>query len=320
MNNELNWASKYIFETFSENIINSEIKADTAYSTVYKIESKSNQYYLKKVPETLSDEADIYYHLKEQHCRNTPIILAHNKKYNCFILRSCGEKTLRSLFKTKLDFTLLYQGIEHYTQIQRKLESSPNKLLALPIQDWTLAKFSTLYKDLISNEALLSNDGLSNIDLKTLTGLELVVKDLCKEIASYNIPETINHGDFQDNNIVLCTRTNKVTIIDWAETVFGHPFFSLNTCLWNMGYFHGIKDGSIDYNNIAKHCIKSWLNMYPEQDLLEVMNLVKKIHGVYAALNFYHLYKATENQERTVLDQHKGAIAGCLGTFINANP
>ena len=60
--------------------------------------------------------------------------------------------------------------------------------------------------------------------------------------------------------------------------------------------------------------------MYPEQDLLEVMSLINKIHGIYAALNFYHLYKATENQERTVLDQHQGAVAGCLRTFINANP
>lgn len=322
MNNDkiaLSWAKKYIPEQLNEKVENSHLIANTSYSTVYRIETNLSHYYLKQVPKDLFEEANVYHYLKKLSCENIPIIIGHDEKYHCFLLRSCGEQTFRQIFKYNLDLTLLYQGIEHYTHIQRTVENDIPNLLAQPIQNWRLDKLPTLYKSLIEKRELLLNDGLSEDYLSVLLSLETVVEDTCKEISLYNIPETLNHGDFQDNNMILCKSTKMISIIDWAECTFTHPFFSLNTCLWNLGYFHGIKEGSQQYNDIQKHCIKAWLDLHPEKILLNLMNIVKKIHGIYAALNFYLLYQSTKDQSCSVLNEHPSAIAGCLMTFINAN-
>lgn len=133
---------------------------------------------------------------------------------------------------------LLGKGISHYVSIQRKLENDTPMLLASGLLDWRLDKFPLLYRELIQETDLLIADGLSQKEIDALNQNYDFCEEQCEKLAKYKISETINHCDFQDNNILLSEETGELSIIDWGEVVISHPFFSLNTCLWNLTYFH----------------------------------------------------------------------------------
>jgi aminoglycoside phosphotransferase (APT) family kinase protein len=46
-------------------------------------------------------------------------------------------------------------------------------------------------------------------------------------LSGYGIPESINHGDFHDGNVLV--KDGRVTFFDWGDADVTHPFVSLRT-------------------------------------------------------------------------------------------
>jgi len=157
--------------------------------------------------------------------KNVPKIMAVNPEGHCFLTRACGDKSLRELFKEHVDFHFLKAGIGIYTTMQRSLENNAQQLLALGIPDWRLEEFLSLYSELISQDKLLLSDGLTEKEIERLQQLYSTCQHLCVALSKYDIPETISHSDFQENNMLLDEKNDSISIIDWGETVISHPFF-----------------------------------------------------------------------------------------------
>jgi aminoglycoside phosphotransferase (APT) family kinase protein len=49
----------------------------------------------------------------------------------------------------------------------------------------------------------------------------------CEELAAYGIPESLNHGDFHDGNVLI--KDGQITFFDWGDASVTHPFTSLRT-------------------------------------------------------------------------------------------
>ncbi len=50
---------------------------------------------------------------------------------------------------------------------------------------------------------------------------------ICDELAAFGIPETLNHGDFHDGNVLV--KNGRITLFDWGDGCVAHPFVSLRT-------------------------------------------------------------------------------------------
>lgn len=319
MNQALKWAIQYLASHNDKMSIHHKHVVETSYSIVYKIKTGTQIVYLKKTPEALFSEPKMLAFLKEQGASNVPELLAENPVLHCFLMTSCGDKSLRHLFKKKINFNQLQKGIANFTKIQRLLENKIPELLAFGMPDWRLNKFSSLYYALIQQDKLLTSDGLTTQEINHLHQLHPICIYLCERLSEYKIPETLSHCDFHENNMLIDQKTKDINIIDWGETVIAHPFFSLNGCLWNITYFYAIKETDSIYARLQSACIKPWLNLYNEPQLLNILNIANKLQGIYAALGYQRIYVATQNQGKTVQQEHPGSIAGCLRTFINCN-
>lgn len=106
--------------------------------------------YLKQVLEALFLEPDILIFLHDQGCKNISEVIASDLGLHSFLTKSCGNVSLRELFKQKVNFSLLKTGIHSYTTIQRQLENKMQLASALGIPDWRLDKFTSLYYQLIT--------------------------------------------------------------------------------------------------------------------------------------------------------------------------
>ncbi|KTC83778.1 phosphotransferase family protein [Legionella brunensis] len=313
----LEWAINYL-TTNGISILNQKRIIQTSYSEVHKIETSSgNIFYLKQVPEALFLEPLMLAFLHEQGCHNTPKLVNKNNNLNCFIMTSCGDFSLRSLFKGQIDdLDLLKQGIINYTKIQRCLENKTQQLLNIGILDWRLNQFASLYYQLLEQEQLLIDDGLSKKEIVQLHQLYPVCAKLCSNLSEYKVPETINHCDFHENNMLFDPKTGAINIIDWGEVVLTHPFLSLSGCLWNITYFNKITPTELD--ELKLQCITPWLELYNADILIRLLNIAIQLNGIYAALTYEQMYRATQNKAKSVQQEHKGSIAGCLRTFYNS--
>jgi aminoglycoside phosphotransferase (APT) family kinase protein len=51
------------------------------------------------------------------------------------------------------------------------------------------------------------------------------VEELCAELASFAIPETLEHSDLDAGNIFLCD--GRPVLTDWSDSSVSHPFFTM---------------------------------------------------------------------------------------------
>ena len=312
----LQWAKQYLLSHEKSTILRHRIVVETSYSVIYQLETTDDSFYVKQVPKALFLESQTLHFLNQNDCKNIPEIIAENAELHCFIMTACGSISLRHLFNDDINVEKLKQGILNYTNIQRLLENEINPLLSLGIPDWRLAHFPGLYEKLIQQDDLLIGDGLTTKEVEQLHQLYPRVVKLCSNLASYKIPETLGHCDFQYNNMLLDKKTGEISIIDWAETVITHPFFSLNGCLWNLTYFNAVKQTEQKYAMLQSACIAPWVVDYKEIPMLKAFDLANQLLGIHAALAYQRIYMATQDQQKTVQQEHPGSIAGCLRTFL----
>ena len=55
------------------------------------------------------------------------------------------------------------------------------------------------------------------------------MREACEELASYGIPETIQHDDFHDGQVFV--RDGRYLLMDWGDACVSHPFFTLSVTL-----------------------------------------------------------------------------------------
>src|SRR5579863_7025516 len=116
-NRILSWAEEYLKKYRNLEIKNTEKILQTSYSIVYKIETELGTFYLKKTPQGLFNEPDVINFLNARNCRHVPKLVAKNDLLNCFLMTSCGDESLRHLFKGKIEINLLRLGIHNFTKI-----------------------------------------------------------------------------------------------------------------------------------------------------------------------------------------------------------
>jgi aminoglycoside phosphotransferase (APT) family kinase protein len=137
---------------------------------------------------------------------------------------------------------------------------------------------------------MLLADGLMPFEINILNNLTPKLEILCERLATYKIPETIEHGDFHDNNILI--QEDIIIISDWGDTCIAHPFFSIVSALDSAKRNHQLDDQVC--LSLRNTYLAQWKNYGTEDKLLEAFELAQKIRKFVFALSFSRV-KLCEN-------------------------
>ena len=314
----INWAEKYLIAR-GYCLTGSSVPVQiTSYSSVIRILTSTGSVYLKQNPKGLSLEPNIIQILHDNLQSNVPIILAINDELNCFLVNDVGDP-LRTKLKQQFQPDLLWQAVKLYTQIQSSTTEHIQNFLELGVPDWRLKNFPSLYRQLIHKTDLLKADGLLDIELETLDRLLPTVSSLCTQLSYFKLPETLDHCDFHDNNILIKENTLDMTIIDWGECVITHPFFSLITCLNQATRHYNLKESDRNYSELQDACFHHWLNSRSKDDLLDMMHIAKCLWPIYSALAIHRLVTCANLNIEIEPLRFKGRLTRYLKDFIKIN-
>lgn len=307
INNEIVvWAKKSLTHLGYTILAEPQKVRSMPWSEVAMLQTNRGKIYLKITAELFSQEAELLHFLDSVGIQCIPKVIAINNEKRCFLMEDGGE-TLRDKLKISYELSLSSQALNTYANLQIKCIPYAPQLLGMGIHDWRIEKLPELYTHFISQEAMLKKDGLTDQDLRNLKNFYPTFVSLCAELASFNIPETLEHGDFQDNNILI--QHNKIMLHDFGDATITNPFFSLASFLYSAKRHHGVDQGDLRYTVLYDSYMMPWQISITSENLRAAFNIAKKLGRFVFALSFARI-KSCKGIE--AFPQYNGYIAEAL--------
>ncbi len=284
----------------------------TPWSEVCRFTTDQGLVYLKMTPSALWLEANIITLLHDKFQAKVPQIIATNEGAHCFLMVDAGVQ-LYDCFKQSFQSELLIQAIQDYTATQILTANHVELFLTMGVPDWRLAQLPKLYRQLIEQDNLLLNDGLTQKELKKLKALEPELLFICEQLSRYAIPETLSHCDFHDKNILVNTQTNQTTIIDLGEVAITHPFFSFLNCLHRAKENFALTEPQ--YQHLIEACFKHWLELESSTHLFEILSIIQKCWSIHSVLGEYRLMNSVDRESFLAL-KRQGRLSRNLRCWL----
>ena len=284
----LNWAK----EVLVDELTSVEDIAVTAFSYVLKINTSDKTYYLKKTPPKLYIESSVLDVLnKECGLENVPKVIARNDNLHSFLMPSCGDLTLRTLFEDQIQIDLLYEGVNSYVGLQKATASSVHKFIEIGVPDWRVENLPNIYAAFLHDDKRLAEWGLNNEEkLRCKNSMELFEK-LCADLQSLGLPSVLNHSDFHPNAMLLDQESHEIRIIDLGEVTIGNPLFPLASCITNyLEHRWQIRANEDEYIKIKSSILNQW-GVQGE----DVMDLVEVVGPLNYVLSFRELMELCDH-------------------------
>jgi hypothetical protein len=297
----IKWGSDYLVSKGYEIDQPPEIFLETPWSTVIRFSTSTGFFYLKKTPADLFTEPEIIEIIqKNKPDSPLPHVLFKSRELNCFLMTSCGDHSLRTKFNGSIDPQLLLNGLNSYIEIMRSFEQNQDVLEAAGVPNWRINHIPTLYTELLAKKAMLLEEGLTEDELVQLMKLAPKIKSICEFISEQKVKDILVNGDFNENNLIINEKTQKISIIDWGECVITHPFFTIAGHLQSSARRYKLEVKGHFLENIRKKCISRWLDVASEHELEAIYQNILRLLPIYSSLATYRLQAATQNKSKEV--------------------
>ncbi|MGD9592444.1 MAG: phosphotransferase [Candidatus Berkiella sp.] len=291
-----------------------ETIVETPWSIVLRFLTTNGCFYLKQTPPDLFVELEIIKLIQENiPIASVPSIVMENVHLNCFLMESCGDFSLRTKFKGTIDQALLIKGLHAYIDVMRSSERDLDLFAGL-IPDWRIKQIPGLFVELIENNDLLLDEGLTQDEIQKLKALLPSIELSCELLLKYQVKETLVNADFNENNLIIDEKSQKIAIIDWGESVLSHPFFSIASHLRNNARRYKLAlDGEL-LEKIKQQCLSRWLDVANLNELNAIYQHIENILPIFSTLAIYRLQTATHHKSK---EQQNWFIAGFLRTLLD---
>jgi hypothetical protein len=269
-----------------------EIEQNHAYawSTVMRVPTDAGMIFFKATaPETIYESA-LTEKLAGWFPDCLPDFIAVDESHGWMLMRDGGEQLRASIRPTK-DVKPWEPVIKKYADLQLGLAEHVDEILALGIPDHRLAVLPSLYSQLLADEESMMIDqekGLTSADFQKLQALKPRFEQICKDLAAFGIPESINHGDFHDGNVLV--KDGRVTFFDWGDASVTHPFVSLRTFFVSMEISLNLDDyapPTPEMTELLHRYLERWEAFANHERLLEVYRISRPVASIVKALQWH---------------------------------
>jgi hypothetical protein len=185
---------------------------------VLRVPTRSGDVWFKATAARLRHEAALVCWIASRRPDAVPPPLAADTETGWMLMADAGEP-LRAVIARERSLDRWYDVLPRYAGVQLDLADAVDELLALGVPDMRLATVPAAY------EWLLDRIGANG----RFRAAAPMVADLCAELASYGLPELLQHDDLHDGQVFV--RDGRHLLLDWGDACVSHPFFTLSVTL-----------------------------------------------------------------------------------------
>lgn len=242
------------------------------WSTVIRVPTAVGDVWFKANSDSLLHEAALLERIADRRPDAVPGLLASDVGRGWMLTEDAGE-TLRVVAPREQSLDHWFTALRLYAGVQLDLTSDVDELLELGVPDMRLSVLPDKYDalmDEIDADARFREAGR-------------LVRDLCDEVGSHGIAETLQHDDLHDDQVFV--RDGSVLLSDWGDACISHPFFSLSVTLEGVLAW-GLDDveGSVDVTPYRDAYLEPFADVY-DGDLAAVCKPALRLGWACRAVN-----------------------------------
>ena len=260
-----------------------------AWSTVLHIPTDQGKLFFKATAHETIYEAALTQLLSHLYPDCMPEFVAVDAGRGWMLMRDGGEQLRASIRPTK-DISPWKPVIARYAEVQIGLADHVTELLSLRLPDHRLSVLPVLFSELLKDEESLMIDqekGLTAAEWGQLKSMTSRFEQICSDLAGYGIPESLNHGDFHDGNVLL--KDSRITFFDWGDASVAHPFVSLRTFFVSVEMALQIDDYSLtpEMAALLDLYLVPWQKFSAREKLLAAYQLSTPVASIVKALAWH---------------------------------
>lgn len=260
-----------------------------AWSTVLHIPTDQGKLFFKATAQETLYEAALTRSLARWFPDCMPEFVAVDAGRGWMLMRDGGEP-LRLSIRPARDITPWKAVIAKYAQVQIGLAGHVTEMLSLRLPDHRLRVLPDLFAALLADESAFMIDqekGLTAAEWQEVNGKASGFEQICARLAAYGIPESLNHGDFHDGNVLVKDR--RITFFDWGDGDVTHPFVSLRTFFVSIEIALDLEDYSFtpEMAELLDLYLAPFQEFASREDLLRAYQVSKPVASVVKALAWH---------------------------------
>jgi hypothetical protein len=228
-----------------------------------------------------------------------PAPIAIDAKRRWMLLGDIGEP-----LGSNPDTALWVQTVQALARMQTESAKQIGVMWRIGCVDRRLQRLA-IQIDPFANDSAVAED-LGAEQLEKFKALVPRLKEMCRDLARYRVPEALGHGDFHSANIAV--KSGKVLFFDWTDGCVGHPFFDLATLLHSSDHI-----GAEDWNRLRDTYLAYWTEYEPLERLQEAWTLAEPLGALHQMISYQSIFAKLEGAAKLEL---KGAIGYWLEKLL----
>jgi hypothetical protein len=195
-------------------------------SCLMRLPTDSGSFFFKAAPDPMSHEPAMMEWLARAYPLSFPQVVAVDSDRGWLLQREAGGAALP--LNEVREEEEWYRAVRRLAEIQLDCSGRGHELRALGCPPRGLEVLARRVPKLCADaSAMLPGQpgGLTRTQIERVAALAPTLLALCEELASCEIPDSIEHGDLDPGNI-LSTLDGPI-YLDWSDSSISHPFFSV---------------------------------------------------------------------------------------------
>ena len=239
--------------------------------------------YFKAVPPMFHFEPGLTNKLSKEFSGLFPEVLSIEKHRYWFLMSEVQGVTLDRI----PDLTLWEEALRKYARIQVALHSRTTELAATGCPVRKLEQMAQEIEGLLADQALFlvgEEGGLTTAEIKSLREYVPQLKKMCADLMLFNIPYTLEHGDFWPGQIIKGAGEGAYTFIDLSDASIAHPFFSMNFFQSEEELRQFFPDNPTALSRLRDAYLEAWAEFEPRERLVQAFELAQRLAPLHLAL------------------------------------
>lgn len=216
------------------------------------------------------------------------VLVIEGQRY--WMLMQDGGKEIRG---DAHDPARLEEALHQYAETQIRLAAHIETLAATGCPDRRLRLLPLLYQEVLAATPFLHIDeprGLPRSQYEQLLAFAPQLQEMCDELASYRVPESLHHDDLHTGNILF--NGEHYVFIDLAECCLAHPFCSLFITLRVARYILEYDEPALE--RLRQAYLAPWTRYESMERLQRALEIAHRLGSLYRAFFWYKYLEQLE--------------------------
>jgi hypothetical protein len=188
------------------------------WATALRVPTAEGPVWFKANTPALRHEVSVVERVSARVPDRVPALLASDVERGWMLMADAGER-LREVVVEERSLRRWHDVLAGAADIALAVEPDVDDLLAAGVPDLRLTRLDDGYAELVQRVEVEPR-------FRDAVGR---VRDLVDELASYGVPDTLQHDDLHDGQVFV--KDGRNLILDWGDAVVSHPFFTMSVTL-----------------------------------------------------------------------------------------